>query len=119
MAFENNEAANKIGGIIIRLACGLIGIVGIVAVAAGFISWLRDSSQYASVWSAIVGDEPYCRLVCGSIRMGGGLLWEKTPNGMLPALCVLSLYGFSLGAAIFNRMWIYCIVAFLTGLSVI
>ena len=35
---------------------GLIGIVGIVMLADGFISWLKDSSAHASIWNALIGD---------------------------------------------------------------
>ena len=46
MAFEVSEMDGKVGGVIIRLACGLLGIVGIAMLADGFISWLKDSSAY-------------------------------------------------------------------------
>lgn len=111
MAFEVSEIDGKIGGVIIRLVCGLIGIVGIVMIADGFISWLRDSSAYASIWNALIGDEPYCSFVFKGVRLGGGPLWKMTPNGMLPALCAICLHCSALIAAIFNRLWMYCIVA--------
>ena len=102
MAIEIGEMDGRIGGFIIRLACGLSGIVGIVVLSYGLISWLKDGSEYASIWSALVGDEPYCSLAFGrSVRLGGGFLWKQTPSGM-------SL--FSLAAALFNRLWMYCIV---------
>ena len=117
MAFEVSEIDGKIGGAIIRLACGLLGSAGIVMLADGFISWLRDGSAYASIWNALVGDEPYCSFAFGrSIRLGGGFLWKMTPNGMLPALCEICLSLFALAAALFNRLWMYCIVAVLTVL---
>ena len=114
MVFETSEVDGKIGVIIIRLACGLLGIAGIVMLADGFISWLRDSSEYASIWNAMVGDEPYCRVgYLGGIRFGGGYLWKVTPNGMLPALCEICLYFAMVAAAIFNRLSMYFIVALL------
>ena len=48
MAFEVSEIDGKIGATIIRLACGLLGIVGIAMLSDGFISWLRDSSAYVN-----------------------------------------------------------------------
>ena len=113
MAFEVSEIDGKIGWVIIRLACGLMGIVGIVMIADGFISWLRDSSAYASIWNALIGDEPYCSFVFKSVRLGGGPLWKMTPNGMLPALCEICLYFAMVAAAIFNRLSMYFIVALL------
>ena len=117
MAIEVGEIDGRVGGIIIRLACGVIGIVGLVALGEGFISWLRDGSQYASIWNALVGDEPYCSFPLGrSVRMGGGFLWKMTPNGMLPALCAMCLSCFALAAAIFSRLWMYCVVVALLAL---
>ena len=114
MAIEISEIDSKIGGIVIRLACGLLGIVGIVMLTDGLVSWMKDSSAYASIWNALVGDEPYCSFAFGrSVRMGGGALWKQTPNGMLPALCEICLSVFALLAALFNRLWLYCIVAVL------
>ena len=114
MAFEVSEIDGKIGGAIIRLVCGLLGIVGIVMLSDGFISWLRDSSAYASIWNALIGDEPYCSFAWGrSVRLGGGFLWKMTPNGMLPALSVICLSCSSLISAIFNRLWMYCSVVLL------
>ena len=113
MAFEVSEIDGKIGWVIIRLACGLMGIVGIVMIADGFISWLRDSSAYASIWNALIGDEPYCSFSGRSVRVGGGYLWKMTPNGMLPALCDICLSCSALIAAIFNRLWMYGIVMLL------
>ena len=111
MAFEISEIDGNIGITIIRLVCGLIGIVGIVILSDGFISWLSDSSAYASIWDALIGDEPYCSLAFGrSVRLGGGFLWKMTPNGMLPAICAISLSCSALIAAIFNRLWMYCII---------
>ena len=40
MAIEIGEMDGRIGGFIIRLACGLSGIVGIVMLSYGLISWL-------------------------------------------------------------------------------
>ena len=115
MAIEVSEIDGRIGGIVIRLVCGLIGIVGIVELGDGLISWLRDGSQFASIWNALAGDEPYCSFPLGrSVRMGGGFLWKMTPNGMLPALCAICLSCFALVAAVFNRLWMYCVVALLT-----
>lgn len=113
MAFEVGEIDGKIGLAIIRLVCGLLGIVGVVSLSCGLVSWLRDSSAYASIWNALIGDEPYCSFVFKSVRLGGGFLWNMTPNGMLPALCAICLSCFVLVAAIFNRLWMYCIVALL------
>ena len=114
MALEFSEMDGKIGGAIIRLFCGLLGVVGIVTLADGFISWLRDGSAYASIWNALIGDEPYCSFASGrSIRLGGGFLWKMTPNGMLPALCKTCLSCSALIAAISNRLWMYYIVALL------
>lgn len=111
MAIEIGEMDGRIGGFIIRLACGLSGIVGIVMLSYGLISWLKDGSEYTSIWSALVGDEPYYSLAFGrSIRLGGGFLWKQTPSGMLPALCEICLSLFALAAALFNRLWMYCIV---------
>ena len=111
MAIEIGEMDGKIGWLIIRLACGLLGIVGIVMLADGLISWMRDNSAYASIWNALSGDEPYCSLAFGrSIRMGGGFLWKQTPNGMLPALCKICLSFSALAASLFNRFWLYCVV---------
>lgn len=42
MAIEIGEMDGRIGGFIIRLACGLSGIVGIVMLSYGLISWLKD-----------------------------------------------------------------------------
>ena len=115
MAFEVSEIDGKIGVTIIRLACGLLGIAGILMLAHGFISWLRDSSAYASIWNALIGNEPYCRFeVFGrGIRLGGGFLWKMTPNGMLPALCEICLSCSALLAAIFNHLWMYWIIMLL------
>ena len=107
MAIEIGEMDGRIGGFIIRLACGLSGIVGIVMLSYGLISWLKDGSEYTSIWSALVGDEPYCSLAFGrSIRLGGGFLWKQTPSGMLPALCEICLSLFALAASLFNVL--YC-----------
>ena len=46
MAIEIGEMDGRIGGFIIRLACGLSGIVGIVMLSYGLISWLKDGSEY-------------------------------------------------------------------------
>jgi hypothetical protein len=114
MAIEISDMDGKIGGLIIRLACGLLGMVGIVMLTDGLISWVKDNSVYASIWNAMVGDEPYCRFPFGrTVLMGGGLLWRQTPNGMLPALCEICLSFFALAAALFHRFWLYCIVAVL------
>lgn len=111
MAIEISEMDGKIGGFIVRLACGLLGIAGVVVLVAGLVSWLGDSAAYASIWTAMVGDEPYCRLAFGrSVLMGGGVLWKMTPNGMLPALCEMFLAVSALVAALFNRFWMYCVV---------
>ena len=111
MAIEIGEMDGKIGGAVIRLACGLLGIVGVVMLTVGLISWMRDNSAYASVWNALAGDEPYCSFAFGrSVRMGGGFLWKQTPNGMLPALCEICLSVSALAAALFNRFWLYCMV---------
>ncbi len=118
MAIEISEMDGKIGGLIIRLACVLLGIAGTVVLTYGLISWMRDNSAYASIWNALVGDEPYCSLAFGSIvRMGGGLLWKQTPNGMLPALWAICLSFSALAAALFNRLWLYCIVVALMFIS--
>ena len=118
MAFEASETDGKIGVTIMRLACGLLGIAGIVILSDGFISWLRDSSAHASIWNALIGDEPYCSLTLGrSVRFGGGYLWKMTPNGMLPAICAICLSCSSLIAAIINRWWMYCIVVLLISVS--
>ena len=116
MPFEVSEMDGKIGLAIIRIVCGLLGVVGIVMLADGFVSWLRDSSAYASIWNALIGDEPYCSFSFPfghSVRLGGGFLWKMTPNGMLPALCEICLSCSALIAAIFNRLWMYCIVVLL------
>ena len=114
MAIEIGEMDGKIGGAVIRLACGLLGIVGVVMLTVGLISWMRDNSAYASIWNALVGDEPYCSFAFGrSVRMGGGFLWKQTPNGMLPALCEIGFSFSALAAALFNRFWLYSIVAVL------
>ena len=114
MAFEVSEIDGKIGATIIRLACGLSGIVGIAMLSYGLISWLKDGSAYASIWNALIGDEPYCSLAFGrSVRLGGGFLWKMTPNGMLPAICAICLSCSALIAAIFNRLWMYCIIMLL------
>ena len=111
MAIEIGEMDGKIGGLIIRLAFGLLGIVGIVTLTYGLISWMRDNSAYASIWNALVGYEPYCSFQFGrSVRLGGGLLWKQTPNGMLPALYEICLSFSALAASLFNRFWLYCIV---------
>ena len=117
MAIEISEMDGKIGGFIIRLACGLLEIAGVGAFVAGLVSWLWDSAAYASIWNAMVGDEPYCRLAFGrSVLMGGGILWKMTPNGMLPALCEMFLAVSALVAAFFNRLWMYCVVVALMSL---
>lgn len=114
MTFEIGEMDGKIGGLVIRLACGLLGIVGAVMLTDGFISWMRDGSAFASIWNALVGDEPYCSFAFGrSVRMGGGFLWKQTPNGMLPALCEIGLSFSALAAAILNRLGLYCVVVVL------
>ena len=111
MSIEIGEMDGRIGGFIIRLACGLSGIVGIAMLSYGLISWPKDGSEYVSIWSALVGDEPYCSFAFGrSIRLGGGFLWKQSPNGMLPALCEVCLSLFALAAALFNRLWMYFIV---------
>ena len=118
MAIEISEVDGKIGVAIIRLACGLVGIVGIVMLTDGLISWMRDSSAYASIWNALVGDEPYCSFQFGRIlRLGGGFLWKQTPNGMLPALHKICFSFSALAAALFNRLWLYCLVMALCFLS--
>ena len=113
MAFEFREIDGTIGVAILRIVCGLLGIVGLVVLACGFISWLMDSSAYASIWNALIGDEPYCSFSGRSVRFGGGCLWKMTPNGMLPALCDICLSCSALIAAIFNRLWMYGIVMLL------
>ena len=111
MNIEIGEFDGKIGVFIIRLACGLFGLALFVSLSAGFVSWLRDSSAYTSIWNALVGDEPYCRLVGKSVCMGGGRLWKMTPDGMVPAFFDMGLSVLLLCAAIFNRLWIYLFVA--------
>lgn len=114
MAIEIGEMDGKIGGLIIRLACGVLGIAGIVTLTDGLISWIRDTSAHPSLWKALAGDEPYCSFPFGrSVRMGGGFLWRQTPTGMLPALCGISLSFSACAAALFNRLWLYCIVVVL------
>lgn len=56
----NHCRGHKNGGLIIRLVCGLFGLVGIWALVNGLVSWLKDSSAYPSIWNASVGDVPYC-----------------------------------------------------------
>ena len=92
MAIEIGEMDGKIGGAIIRLACGLLGIAGTMMLTYGLISWMRDSSAYTSIWNVLAGDEPYCRFAFGrSMRMDEGFLWKQTPHGMFPALCEIGL----------------------------
>lgn len=70
MAIEIGEMDGKIGGLIIRLACGVLGIAGIVTLTDGLISWIRDTSAPPSLWRALAGDEPYCCFPFGrSVRM--------------------------------------------------
>lgn len=117
MSFELGEVDGKIGGAIIRLVCGLSGLVGIWTLVNGLVSWLNDSSAYSSIWNALAGDEPYCHFAGRSVSLGGGWLWKKTPNGMLPALYAICLSASALCAAIFNRLWMYGVVVALLFLA--
>jgi len=107
MAFEVREYDQSIGMFILRLFLGFVGIAGLVALVAGLVAWLGDSSAYASIWSALVGDEPYCRVGRFGVSMGGGMLWRMTPNGLLPACHEICLSVASLATALFNRGWLY------------
>lgn len=95
---------------ILRLFLGFVGIVGLVALVDGLVAWLGDRSAYASIWNALVGDEPYCRIGWRGAGMGGGMLWRMTPNGLLPACHEICLSVTSLAAAIFNRGWLYVLI---------
>ena len=121
MAFEIGETDVKISGTIIRLACGLVGFAGIVMIADGFVFWLRDCSAHVSIWNAIADDEPYCSFTFlgRSLRLGGGFLWDVSPNGMLPALCNICFSCSALVAAVFNRLWMHGIAALLMILALI
>ena len=107
MNVEIGEIDGRIGWIVVRLVCGLFGLYGIVMLSIGLISWLRDSSAYPSVWNAMVGYEPYCRIVRHGVNLGGGILWKTTPNGMLPAFWCVGLSVLLIAASLFNRLWIY------------
>lgn len=109
MAIEIDDTGARIGGFIIRLACGLLGLGMIAAFAYGLISWLRDSSGYVSVWTAMIGDNP---LTSGMwvYRSGYHSLWRLTPDGMLPAVCAMFLSVSAIAAAIFHRPGLYFVV---------
>lgn len=114
MTFEVGETDYRIGMFIIRLFCGIAGVAGLVGLLVGLVSWLEDRSAYTSLWTALVGNEPYGRVGgLGGFRLGGGKLWRLTPNGLLPACNALCLSGVSLAAALFHRWWLY---AFMVGL---
>lgn len=114
---EVGEFDGKVAGIVIRLAFGVFGVVGVVSLLGGLCSWLNGNSADVSIWQAMVGDEPYCRFVFGHVQMGGGYLWRMTPDGMLPAICGLALAVSAVSAAVFNRLWIYIVAAVLMFLS--
>ena len=77
----------------------------------GLVSWLEDRSACTSLWTALVGDEPYGRVGrLGGFRLGGGKLWRLTPNGLLPACRDLCLWVASLAAALFHRRWLYALM---------
>ena len=104
MTPEVGETDYRIGTFIIRLFCGIVGVVGLV-------SWLEDRSAYTSLWTALVGDEPYGRVgSLGGFRLGGGKFWRLTPNGLLPACGELCLWVASLAAALFHRWWLYALM---------
>ena len=111
MPVEVGETDYRIGTFLIRLFCGIAGVACLVGMVVGLVSWLEDRSAYTSLWTALVGDEPYCRV--GRIwgfRLGGGKLWRLTPNGLLPACNVLCLSVVSLAAALFHRWWLYALM---------
>ena len=111
MTPEVGETDYRIGTFIIRLFCGIVGVVGLVGIVVGLVSWLEDRSAYTSLWTALVGDEPYGRAgSLGGFRLGGGKLWRLTPNGLLPACGELCLWVASLAAALFHRWWLYALM---------
>lgn len=116
MSIEVREYDRDIGMFILRLIFGLIGIVGLIALVDGLVDWLGDRSAYASVWCALVGDEPYCRVERSGVGLGGGTLWRLTPNGLLPACHEICLSVASLATAIFSRWWLYALVV---GLAIL
>ena len=111
MAYEFGEMDARIFVAILRIVCAVVGIACLVEWGGGLMSWLGNDSSQTSIWKAMVGEEPYCRLSFRSVQMGGGILWKMTPNGMLPAL---NLIGFSLSvlwAAIYSRWWQWALAA--------
>ena len=114
---EVGEFDGKMAGIVIRLVFGVFGVVSLVSLLSGLCSWLSGNSTHVSIWQAMVGDEPYCRIVFGHIQVGGGDLWRMTPDGRLTAICSFALAVLAVSAAVFNRLWIYCIVVVLMFLS--
>lgn len=111
MTPEVGETDYRIGTFIIRLFCGIVGVVGLVGMVVGLVSWLEDRSAYTSLWTALVGDEPYGRVSrLGGFRLGGGKFWRLTPNGLLPACSNLCLWVASLASALFHRWWLYALM---------
>ena len=113
MAFEVREYDRSIGMLILRLFFGFVGIVGLVALVDGLVAWFGDRSAYASIWNALVGDEPYGRVGWRGVGFAGGALWRMTPNGLLPACHEISLSIVSLATAFFNRGWLYALAVML------
>ena len=102
MDLDIDEMDGKIAFFILRVVGVVLGVCILMSFGRGLFSWFENRAAFDSIWQALIGDEPYCRVVFSrSVRLGGGILWRISPNGMLPALNELFLALFSLTAAVF------------------
>lgn len=54
-----------------RVVFGCLGLVLILRMAFRLWRWFSGTGAGETIWKAMVGDEPYCRLSFRTVQMGG------------------------------------------------